>query len=354
MNGLAYAIDAVLHSGGPISALALLSFDQAWWLLALLLLLPMTLLLLRHHRRVPRLATPVGFELRALANSRRSILLGLPQLLLLLTFALGVFAMARPQLPGRAAPLDAEGIDIALLLDVSTSMNAADFKPKDRIHVAKETMGSFIDQRTSDRISIVVFAGEAFTQVPLTLDYELLHTVLESVRTGIITDGTAIGDAIATGLNRVRGGRARSKVIILVTDGDNNAGSVPPVEAAQMAREIGVTVFPILVGRGGKVPYPVGNNLFGQMRHQMREIPTNPELLQQIAKVTGGRFYRATDRQALKGSFQDILSQMDKTRLEDAARYAKRVEVASLFMWPALILLCTAVVLGQTRLRRFP
>jgi len=354
VSGFTRALDAVGNAGGPLLALGQLRFGDPWWLLALLALVPLVLLLWRARLLVPRFATPVVAELKALPATRRVVLAGLPALLAALGYGLGVVALARPDLPGRPAPLDAEGIDIAFALDVSTSMNAADFSPKDRMHVAKETIRHFIHQRDSDRISLVVFAGEAFTQVPLTLDYDLLDRVLEGVRTGVITDGTAIGDALATGLNRVRGGKARSKVVILVTDGDNNAGAVPPVEAAQMAKEIGVTVFPILVGRGGRVPYPVGNNLFGEMRYEMREIPTNPELLQTIARVTGGTFYRATDRAALEGSFQDILSRMDKTRLEDAARYARRVEAAALFLWPALLLLCVGLVLGETRLRRLP
>jgi len=354
VSGFGRALEAVIGAGGPLAALGQLRFEDPWWLLGLAGLVPLILLHWRQRRLLPRLATPVVAELRALPSTRRSLLAGLPALLAIIGYGLGVFALARPELPGRPAPLDAEGIDIAIALDVSTSMNAADFSPKDRMHVAKETIRDFIRQRSSDRISLVVFAGEAFTQVPLTLDYELLDTVLEGVRTGVITDGTAIGDALATGLNRVRGGRARSKVVILVTDGDNNAGSVPPLEAAQMAREIGVTVFPILVGRGGRVPYPVGPNLFGEMRYEQREIPTNPDLLREIAGIADGRFYSATDRAALKGSFQDILSRMDQTRLEDAARFARRIEAASLFLWPALLVLGLALLLGETRLRRFP
>lgn len=354
MSGWQQAWDAVGAAGGPLHALGVLRLRDPWWLLALLGLLPLGLALWRQARRAPRLATSVVAELATLPTTTRRSLEGLPRALLLIVFGLGALALSRPDLPGRPAPLDAEGIDIGLVLDVSTSMNAADFSPKDRMHVAKQVIGDFIRQRDSDRISLVVFAGEAFTQVPLTLDYDLLHMVLEGVRTGVITDGTAIGDALATGLNRVRGGLASSKILILVTDGDNNAGSVPPLEAAAMAKEIGVTVFTILVGKGGRVPYPVGPNLFGEMRYEQREIPTNPKLLQEIAKITGGQFYSATDREALQGSFQDILSRMDKTRLEDAARHARRVEVMPLLTWPALLLLCLAVVLQSTRLRTLP
>ncbi|MFH1809201.1 MAG: VWA domain-containing protein [Pseudomonadota bacterium] len=354
MNGLIQAWDAVHAAGGPLNALGVLRFRDPWWLLALLGALPLVIALWRHGRGVPRFATAVVAELSSLPATSRRNLEGIPRLLGIVVFVLGAIALARPDLPGRPAPLDAEGIDIALILDVSTSMNAADFSPKDRIHVAKQVIGDFVRQRDSDRISLVVFAGEAFTQVPLTLDYDLLHMVLEGVRTGVITDGTAIGDALATGLNRVRGGVATSKVLILVTDGDNNAGSVPPLEAAKMAKEIGVTVFTILVGKGGRVPYPVGANLFGEMRYEYREIPTNPQLLQEIAKTTGGRFYSATDREALQGSFQDILSRMDRTRLEAAARHARRVEAAPLLTWPALALLCLALVLRSTALRSLP
>ncbi|MBN2360178.1 MAG: VWA domain-containing protein [Deltaproteobacteria bacterium] len=354
MRELLRAVDAIASAGGPFAAVGLVRFNDPWWLLALLGLLPMIAVQLRERRRAPRLLTSVVAELQMMPTTFRAALVGVPRALYAIAFALGAIALARPDLPGRPSPLDAEGIDIGLVLDVSTSMNAADFSPKDRINVAKETIADFIRQRDSDRIALVVFAAEAFSQVPLTLDYDLLHGVLEKVQTGVITDGTAIGDALATGLNRVRSGTARSKVLILVTDGDNNAGAVPPIEAAQMAKQLGVQVFTILVGRGGRVPYPVGRNLLGQMQYEMKEIATNPDLLREIARITGGKFYTATDREALRGSFQDILSRMDKTRLEDQARYARRVEAASLLLWPAAIALCLGLVLAETRLRRFP
>lgn len=347
-------ITAIKKAGGLLWALRQVHFHDPLYLLVLILLVPLLFVAIRHWRRRPRVQVSLGARLKNLPTSTRSRLLWLPEALIVLSFVVAAIALARPQLPGQPAPLDAEGIDIAIALDVSTSMKAADFKPKDRIHVAKQTIADMIEQRSSDRIALVVFAGEAFTQAPLTLDYDLLREVLSGVKTGVIKDGTAIGDAIATSLNRVRGGQAKSKVVILVTDGDNNSGTVPPMEAARMAKEIGVKVYPILVGRGGRVPYPAGPDLFGGSRFVYREIPTNPQLLKDIAKTSDGRFYKATDREALRGSFQDILSRMDKSRLKDAKHYSRQVELASIFIWAALWLLLLALVLRSTWLRSLP
>lgn len=345
---------AIEKAGGLFWSLRNIHFHDPLYLLALLLLLPLLFFSYRYWRARPRLRVSLGGMFKNLPTSTRTRLLWLPKALFLFSFILGIIALARPQLPGQPAPLDAEGIDIAIALDVSTSMNAADFKPKDRIHVAKQTIADMIEQRSSDRMALVVFAGEAFTQTPLTLDYDLLREVLGGVKTGVIKDGTAIGDAIATSLNRLRGGQAKSKVVILVTDGDNNAGTVPPMEAARMAKEIGVQVYTILVGRGGRVPYPAGRDLFGGSRFVYREIPTNPQLLKDIAKTSDGKFYKATDREALRGSFQDILSRMDKSRLKDAQHYSRQVEVASLFVWAALWSLLLALLLRSTWLRSLP
>lgn len=348
------ALEAWSAAGSLTQVLRSLRFQDPWYLLVLVLLLPILYVVMRQFRRRPRVQVSFGPSLTELPKTWRQRLLFVPQVLLLLAFTSAAIALARPQLPGRAAPLDSEGIDIAIALDVSTSMDAADFKPKDRINVAKQTIADMIDQRQSDRIGLVVFAGEAFTQAPLTLDYDLLRQVLSGVRTGVIADGTAIGDAIATSLNRLRGGKARSQVVILVTDGDNNAGSVPPMEAARLAKEIGVQVFTILVGQGGRVPYPVRQDLFGGTRYEYREIPTNPKLLKDIAELSGGKFYKATDREALRGSFQDILSRMDQSRLEDLRRFSRHVELASLFLWVALWSLLAAMALRATVLRSLP
>ena len=199
--------------------------------------------------------------------------------------ALAILALARPQTSGsRTRDLSVEGIDIVIALDLSTSMEAGDFRSLggggNRISVAKETLSDFISSRVNDRIGLVVFAGAAYTQAPLTLDYGVLKEVVKQLRTRVIEDGTAIGDAIAVSLNRLRDSDAKSKVIVLITDGDNNAGKISPLDAAAMAKSLHIPVFTVLVGKGGRVPFPDGTDLFGNPTYREMDIAINPELLE--------------------------------------------------------------------------
>jgi len=266
-----------------------------------------------------------------------------------------IFALARPQLRAtESEDLSVEGIDVVLALDVSTSMKAADFKPKNRLNVAKKVISEFIEKRKNDRLGLVVFAGEAFTQAPLTLDYPVLMDVLNQIRMGVIEDGTAIGDAIAVSLNRLQSSQAKSRVIILVTDGDSNAGNISPVQAASMAQEMGVKVYTIMVGKGGAVPYPAGRDMWGRISYQQVEIPVNPELLEEISKVTGGQSYVATDQDSLKNRFQAILDDLEKSRLVEGGVFTNYTEVFSLFLLPAVLALLLEFLLRSTRFRSFP
>ena len=243
----------------------------------------------------------------------------------------------------------AEGIDIVVVLDVSGSMRAADFKPRDRLTVAKQVIRDHLLTRKRDKVGLVVFAGEAYTQVPLTLDKGLVEEMLEGVRTGVITDGTAIGDALATGVNRLRDSKATSKVIILVTDGDNNAGNLSPEKAAKLAQEFGVKVFPVLVGKGGMVPYPSGQDFLGKTRYTKAEWPTNPKLLKSIAKETGGGFFRASKPKQLAGSFQKILERMDKSRLDLESEIRQPIDLYPLFILPAMLMLLLSILIFVTK-----
>ncbi|HWE24049.1 MAG TPA: VWA domain-containing protein, partial [Myxococcales bacterium] len=298
------------------------TFAHPWALLALLFA-PLAVWLLLHKRaRMPRLVLPVAPV--SLPPSRWARLWWVPGALLVVAIVLTAVGLAGPRLRGtRRVDLAVEGIDIVVAFDLSTSMLAADFRPKNRITVAKEVLKNFIASRENDRIGLVVFAGEAYTQCPLTLDYRVLQELLDQVNTGVIIDGTAIGNALATAVNRLRESDAKSRVIILITDGDNNAGNISPVQAANIAKELGIKVFTILIGRGGLVPYPVGTDLFGRTLYEQAELDVNPELLQQISETTGGASYQATDRETLERGLSQVLARWRNRR--STRRAARRI-----------------------------
>lgn len=330
-------------------------WHNPWAFGLLAVALPFLLWLTARERR--RAAT-LRFPLLGLLRQGPRGLAGLwwfPHFLRLVAVTLAVTALARPQIAGnRARDLTVEGIDIVVALDISTSMNAADFRPRDRITVAKDVLRRFIEGRTDDRIGLVVFAGEAYTQAPLTLDYHVLSEILGSVRTGLVEDGTAIGNALATAINRLRDSDAKSKVIILITDGDNNAGNISPMEAAAIAKEFGIRVYTIMVGKGGRVPFPSGPDFFGKPTYREVEIPVNPDLLKSIARETRGSFYNAVDRQTLESGLNDILNQLEKTKLYQAGGYQNMTEVYQPFLVLACLALLLEVILSSTRLRSFP
>src|SRR3989440_1880494 len=293
----------------PAALFEQVSFAHPWALFALLLAPIGVWLLFRKHLRMPRFVVPAAPV--AVPPSFWARLWWLPGALLIAAITLTSIGLAGPRLrASRRQDMSVEGIDIVVAFDLSTSMLAADFRPRDRITVAKEVLKNFIESRQNDRIGLVVFAGEAYTQCPLTLDYRVLEELLEQVRTGVIVDGTAIGNALATSVNRLRESDAKSKVIILLTDGDNNAGNLSPLQAAEIAKDIGIKVYTILIGKGGRVPYPTGTDLFGRTTYEPVEIDVNPELLQQIAKVTVGAYYPATDKESLENVLHSALDSL--------------------------------------------
>jgi Ca-activated chloride channel family protein len=326
------------------------------WALVLLAALPLAgAALLLERRRAPRLRHPRAAAVGRLRQGLVARLWFLPQALLLAALALAVLALSRPQARQAVPETQAvEGIDIVVALDLSTSMKAADFQPRNRLHVAKQVLKDFVGRRRSDRIGLVVFAGDAYTQAPLTLDYGILRQLVDQLRFGVIEDGTAIGNALATALNRLRDSDAKSQVIILITDGDSNAGQISPREAAGMARALGVRVFPILVGKGGMVPYPVGTDLLGQLVYADRPFPVNPELLKEIAATTGGAFTTATDQKELEEGLQAVLDRMEKTRIFESGGGARTAELFPALLGPAFWLAALGLLLGLTRWRTFP
>jgi Ca-activated chloride channel family protein len=326
------------------------------WALLLLLAVPLALAaLLLERRRAPRLRHP---RAALLARSGRGLLgrLGfLPPLLVTAALGLCAVALARPQSrERRSEPTSVEGIDIVIAFDLSNSMRAVDMDDRSRIDVAKEVLKEFVARRRTDRVGLVVFAGDAYTASPLTLDKAMLTALVDRLRIGVIEDGTAIGNAVATAVNRLRESATRSKAVVLVTDGDNNMGQVSPLAAAEMARGLGVRVFTILVGKGGLVPYPVGTDLLGRTRYERREFPVNPELLRRMARIAGGTYANATDKETLEHGLQAVLDGMEKTRLFESGGTSRTVELFAGWLSPAFWLASLGLLLGVTRWRTFP
>lgn len=338
-----------------MSALRLLSFAHPLALLGLFAAVGAAFFLLRPRRKGAQLVVPSAHVARRLPPSRWARLWWLPGALLVAALALTSVGLAGPRLrTSRRQDLAVEGIDIVVAFDLSTSMLAADFRPRDRITVAKEVLKSFIESRQNDRIGLVVFAGEAYTQCPLTLDYKVLEELLDEVRTGVIVDGTAIGNALATAVNRLRESDAKSRVIILITDGDNNAGNISPLQAAQIAKELGIKVYTILIGKGGRVPYPTGTDLFGRTTYEPVEIDVNPELLQQIAQATGGAYYPATDKETLEKGLNAVLDSLEKSKIYEAGGATRYDEWYASFFLPAALCGLLGLALRSSRLQGAP
>lgn len=274
----------------------------------------------------------------------------LPFVLRLAALALAVVALARPQGIEQNARTNTEGIDIMLAVDVSGSMLARDFKP-DRITAAKEVAGSFIADRYGDRIGLVAFAGEAFTQSPLTTDQSTLQTLLARIRSGLIEDGTAIGNGLATAINRLRESDAKSKVVILLTDGVNNRGEIAPVMAAEIAKAQGIRVYTIGVGTEGMAPYPAVD-MFGNMTFVQQKVEIDEKNLRQIAESTGGRYFRATDKAKLKAIYDEI-NQLEKSKVE-VFEHITYHELYLGWLLAALALLAAEFLLAQLVLKRIP
>lgn len=260
-----------------------------------------------------------------------------------------VIALARPQSSNSWQTYTSEGIDIVLALDISGSMLARDFTP-DRLEAAKEVATKFILERPQDRIGLVVFAGESFTQCPLTTDQAVLVNLLREVKSGMIEDGTAIGLGLANAVNRLKDSPAKSKVVILLTDGVNNRGAIAPATAAELAKTFGIRVYTIGVGTYGDAPYPVQTPFGIQLQNVPVEI--DEEVLQQIANLTGGQYFRATDNDKLKQIYQEI-DQLEKSKIE-VKHFSKKNEQYFIFGLVGMCLLIAQALLRYTLLRKIP
>lgn len=273
------------------------------------------------------------------------------------SLALGflVLALAQPQIVHGTTDVEASGIDILLAVDVSGSMEALDFtikdKPANRIDVVKEVMARFIDERPNDRIGLIAFAAQPYLTSPLTLDHDWLQQRLETIDTGMLEDGTAIGSAIASGVNRLRGQKAKSKIVILLTDGMNNAGKVSPLTAAEAAEALGIKVYTIGVGSRGKAPVPVTDR-FGNRKMVMARVDIDEDTLKKVADMTGARYYRATDTGSL-GKIYSEINKLEKTT-QKIKKFEHRNQIFSWLLIPALLFLGIELILANTRFRRLP
>jgi Ca-activated chloride channel homolog len=259
-----------------------------------------------------------------------------------------VIALARPQSKTAWQDKTTEGIDIIISFDVSASMLAKDFEPN-RLDAAKSIAIDFISQRPNDRIGLVIYEGEAFTQCPLTTDHKVLTNLFREVRSGLIDGGTAIGMGLATAVNRLKESEAKSRVVILLTDGVNNAGAIPPVTAAEIAREFGVRVYAIGVGTKGRALSPIAIYPNGQYKYDYVEVQIDEDALTQVAQMTNGKYFRATDNNSLKSIYQEI-DTLEKTRIQ-VTQHSKRHEEFFIFALFGLSLIAFEFFLKNTVFR---
>jgi Ca-activated chloride channel family protein len=303
-------------------------------------------------RRAGTMAFSRTHDLVATAQGPFGYLMHLPRACLLVAIGLVAVALAQPQRLS-TDPAEVEGIDIVIALDVSKSMQEIDLVPN-RIQAAKRVLQDFIRRNGSNRIGLVIFGKEAFTQCPLTLDTHAVSGLLDAVNLDLVDgSGTAIGNALGTAINRLRKSTAKSKVIVLVTDGDDNASKIDPRKAAKFAQTFGIKVFTILIGRDSlAAESPPGQDRFGNIVRPVPRYPVNPKLLEEIADQTGGMPFLATDNEALERRFQAILEDLDRSKLK--AQTPHYAELYPLFIMPALLLTLLDVFLSLTRFRRFP
>ncbi len=288
---------------------------------------------------------------RSAPRTLRYYLRHLPAMLRTVALVLIVVALARPQTVDKESKTITEGIDIVLAVDVSTSMLARDFKP-DRLTASKEVAAQFVANRQGDRIGLVVFAGESYTQSPLTTDQSSLQTLLGRLRSGVIEDGTAIGNGLATAINRLRESDSKSKVVILLTDGVNNRGQITPMTAAEIANEQGIKVYTIGVGRNGTAPYPILDEMGRVVDVVEAKVEIDENMLRDIAEKTGGEYFRATD----KTSLERIYARIDKMEKSDVERFDLTIihEEYLRFVLVALALLLAEFVVKYIVLKRIP
>ncbi|NRA44812.1 MAG: VWA domain-containing protein [Oligoflexales bacterium] len=323
------------------------AFAEPYWFLLFLLFIPM---ILSYRKPKARLLFSKPQSLKSAASSPKAWLMHSGLCFRLMGLSCLIFALARPQTGQEQSKQRTEGLDMMLVIDTSGSMRGMDFiingKRKDRLTVAKEVLKKFIEARSDDRLGLTIFGSNAFAYVPLTLDHDVLTRYLDEVSIGMAGESTAIGDAIGIATNRLKDLEAKSKVMILLTDGSNQAGKVEPLDAAKAAKAMGVKIYSIGVGSKGLVPVPT------QFGYQNVRIDLDEELLGEIANLTGGQYYRATDTETLAKIYQTI-DELEKTEREIEV-FRLYEESYSFFVWPALFFILFELGFGLSRWRRIP
>jgi len=304
----------------------------------------------KRNQHYPTLKMPNLEAISDLSSWRGKLRIILP-ILRALAFIMLVTALARPQETLKEEEVKAEGIDIFLVMDLSSSMLAQDFKP-DRLEASKRVAGDFVDKREFDRVGLAVFSGEAFTQCPLTTDHRVVQEFLSSLKCGILEDGTAIGMGLATAVNRIKESEAESKVVILLTDGVNNAGYVKPITAAEIAREFGVKVYTIGVGSTGDALTPVSRRSDGRYIFGLARVEIDEDLLKKIADMTGGKYFRATTETGLERIYAEI-DQLEKTEIE-VTSFKRYNEEFHRFAFLGLLFLIIEILLRYSIFRTIP
>ncbi len=317
------------------------------WLLILIPLLIVYKLLRRNSQ--PAYIVSDTTLIKSLGKSIRYRLRFIPFLFRILALTLLIIALAAPQITSVEKDTSSEGIDIVIAMDVSTSMDAQDFKP-DRLEAAKNTAKEFINYRINDRIGLVLFAGESFTQCPITIDHDILKSFFSEVKTGMIEDGTAIGMGLSTAVSRLKDSKAKSKIIILMTDGVNNTGKISPLTAADIANSYNIRVYTIGIGTKGKAPY-LANTPYGKQFVYI-DVEIDEELLKEIANNTGGQYYRAVNNKVLEDVYKNI-DKLEKTKINQL----QYKQVEDLFIYPlaaGLALLIIEIFLALFFFRTLP
>ncbi len=314
-----------------------ISFEHPWMLLGLLLVPLLAAWWIWRYRKQEAALQHSNITLfDGVKKSLRARLRWLPYALRVVAVGAMVIALARPQSQLSRQEMTVEGIDIVMAMDLSGSMLAEDFKPN-RLEAAKKVAADFINGRKNDRMGLVVFAGEAFTQVPLTIDHQVLLKQLGNLKSGTMRDGTALGDGLATAINRIKDSEAQSKVIILLTDGVNNQGSMDPLSAAEIAALYNIRLYAIGVGSLGKAPFPFRDQ-FGRVHYQNVDVEIDEDLMRQMAAATNdGRYFRATNKKALKEIF-DQIDEMEKSKI-DVTQYAQTKDEYMPWLWLAVVAL---------------